>query len=268
MPFADFEAARLALQVHQACAQRIPGPADAAHAFVDVVRQQAEQHAVEIVDVPPAVHVRLAEPERTLRENAAEEACIVHARIPGRGATGARVVETQARVLEQAFDTPAERMRRHGGRRGDPRRLSRRGTRPGTRAPRAAAALRRARRRSACHRHTARPGRAGTRSATRAILPSAADHAVRTGERPRLRLGAVVDHLAGVLEHVGAFCGGHVVGVDALRQRGVQLLAHEIGHRLPALRLGHQFVGTSASRRCCGNQTKRAISGAPCAPPV
>ena len=64
-------------------------------------------------------------------------------------------------------------------------------------------------------------------------------------EMLRVRHGAVVDHLAGTLEHFDALFRRQFIGIDALRQRRVQLFAHQQWRSAsqPSAS-GDQFVGS------------------------
>ena len=78
--------------------------------FVDVVAEDARQHFIQLIAVPPAVHVGLAHTQSPLPEDPVEKALVVHANIPS-----TRAVDFHIATGEQFVDrslvgkTPAHR---------------------------------------------------------------------------------------------------------------------------------------------------------------
>ena len=77
----------------------------------------------------------------------------------------------------------------------------------------------------------------------RAQLARRRRHRLEHGEGLGRRFGTVLDHATGALDHLEALCRRQGVGVDPLRHRGEQLLAHVGGDRCPALGIRHEVAG-------------------------
>ena len=96
---ADHIRARAALQIEKTRLHVQPGIVEPTDALVEPRIEQAEQKPVEIVCIPPAVHVRLAKAKRTVRKNARIQLPVVHADIAWSVA-----IDSHAREIEQRFD--------------------------------------------------------------------------------------------------------------------------------------------------------------------
>lgn len=71
--------------------------------LIQVRGEDAGEHAGQVVAVPPAVHVGLAEAERAVRENPCVEPFVVHTQVAGPVA-----VDPDTRLQQQAFSFGAQ----------------------------------------------------------------------------------------------------------------------------------------------------------------
>jgi hypothetical protein len=92
------------LQVHHGCLEPQPGIVEAAYTLIQTRTDDAEQQAIEIVRIPEAIHVRFAETERAVSDDARVQARVVNADVGRRIA-----VDTHSGLLQQRFDSSLRR---------------------------------------------------------------------------------------------------------------------------------------------------------------
>src|SRR5277367_1893476 len=99
MTLAYFEGAGAALSVEQYCAHIGERVTPGTHAFIQARTDYPVNELLQILNIPPALHVRFAEAERSLPQNPRIEVLLQYANVP-------RVspIDVNSALLEQRFD--------------------------------------------------------------------------------------------------------------------------------------------------------------------
>ena len=108
MALADLVSAFAALQIDETALDRKPCVLDSADALVQSRVDHAEQVTVEVVRVPPTVHVGFAETERAEREDARIQTRVVNADV-----ARCVAVDAHAGEIQQRFDARVGLCLRH-----------------------------------------------------------------------------------------------------------------------------------------------------------
>jgi hypothetical protein len=95
---ADLERALAALQVEEARLQMGQQGVERLELLIQPGGQQTGAQGRQVVGVPPAVHVRLAQAQRTVREHAGVEAFVVDMQIGGAAAVEADIGQFEQRA--------------------------------------------------------------------------------------------------------------------------------------------------------------------------